>query len=85
MPPQPLAPPSQIAVGIVFGSPLAGILDNVWEQTFLSLGYIGLLVIVFEGEPRNRSLPCVLVTGRPSRPSRLADGYGLLPLLFINS
>ncbi|KAL7410139.1 hypothetical protein BDY24DRAFT_187844 [Mrakia frigida] len=39
----------EIAIGIIFGTPLTGTLDSVWEQTFLSLGYIGLLLIVFEG------------------------------------
>lgn len=27
----------------------AGILEESWEQTFLALGYVGLLLIVFEG------------------------------------
>jgi Kef-type K+ transport system membrane component KefB len=39
----------EIAVGIIYGSPLAGILEHVWEETFLTLGYLGLLLIVFEG------------------------------------
>jgi Kef-type K+ transport system membrane component KefB len=39
----------QIAVGIVYGAPLIDILDDTWQTTFLSLGYLGLLVIVFEG------------------------------------
>lgn len=40
----------EIAVGVIFGSPLTGILLNDWQQTFLVLGYIGLLLIVFEGD-----------------------------------
>lgn len=39
----------EILVGIIFGAPLAGILSASWEQTFLDLGYIGLLLVVFEG------------------------------------
>lgn len=39
----------EIALGIVFGSPLAGILDRSWEQTFMFVGYWGLILIVFEG------------------------------------
>ncbi|RDH26816.1 Cation/H+ exchanger [Aspergillus welwitschiae] len=32
----------QIAVGIVYGKPLADILEDDWETTFLVLGYVGL-------------------------------------------
>lgn len=39
----------EIVVGIIFGKPLGAILHDSWEQTFLALGYIGLLLIVFEG------------------------------------
>ncbi|CDZ97715.1 Predicted K /H-antiporter [Phaffia rhodozyma] len=38
----------QIAIGVIYGTPLGNILDSSWEQTFLTLGYIGLLLIVFE-------------------------------------
>ncbi|KAH7111308.1 hypothetical protein B0J11DRAFT_512173 [Dendryphion nanum] len=37
-----------IAVGIIFGEPLANILHVHWEETFLYLGYIGLILIIFE-------------------------------------
>jgi hypothetical protein len=39
----------EIAVGIVLGSPLAGILDAAWEATFMVVGYLGLVLIVFQG------------------------------------
>ncbi|KAI5477045.1 solute:hydrogen antiporter [Pseudohyphozyma bogoriensis] len=38
----------EIAVGIVYG-PVAGILPEEWRDTLLVLGYIGLILIVFEG------------------------------------
>ena len=40
----------QIAVGIVYGVPLANILESHWQQTFVTLGYVGLILIIFEGE-----------------------------------
>ncbi|RAK96881.1 cation:proton antiporter [Aspergillus ibericus CBS 121593] len=44
----------QIAVGIVYGRPLADILALDWQETFLALGYIGLILIIFEGGLRAR-------------------------------
>jgi NhaP-type Na+/H+ or K+/H+ antiporter len=38
-----------IAVGIIYGEPLANILQHDWAETFLYLGYIGLILIIFEG------------------------------------
>ncbi|BCS27909.1 cation:proton antiporter [Aspergillus puulaauensis] len=38
-----------IAVGIIYGKPLADILELDWQKTFLSLGYVGLILIIFEG------------------------------------
>lgn len=38
-----------IAVGIIYGKPLADILESDWQKTFLSLGYVGLILIIFEG------------------------------------
>ncbi|KAK3626467.1 hypothetical protein LTR22_023161 [Elasticomyces elasticus] len=38
-----------IVVGIIYGEPLANILHAEWQQTFLYLGYIGLILIIFEG------------------------------------
>jgi len=38
-----------IVVGIIYGVPLADILHYDWQETFLYLGYIGLILIIFEG------------------------------------
>jgi Kef-type K+ transport system membrane component KefB len=38
-----------IVVGIIYGRPLANILHYDWQETFLYLGYIGLILIIFEG------------------------------------
>ncbi|KAJ5558963.1 hypothetical protein N7535_009164 [Penicillium sp. DV-2018c] len=40
----------QIAVGIIYGVPLANILEHNWQETFVALGYVGLILIIFEGE-----------------------------------
>ncbi|KAK0741989.1 Cation/H+ exchanger [Apiosordaria backusii] len=39
----------QIIVGLIYGVPLADILEINWQETFLALGYVGLLLIIFEG------------------------------------
>jgi len=38
-----------IIVGIIYGLPLADILLEIWQETFLAIGYIGLILIIFEG------------------------------------
>ena len=38
-----------ILVGIIYGTPLADILEHIWQETFIYLGYIGLILIIFEG------------------------------------
>ncbi|OJJ53459.1 hypothetical protein ASPSYDRAFT_162665 [Aspergillus sydowii CBS 593.65] len=38
-----------IAVGIIYGKPLADILKLEWQETFIALGYVGLILIIFEG------------------------------------
>lgn len=45
----------QILVGIVYGTPLAGILQDSWEEAIVVIGYAGLLLVVFEGQ----SLPSI--------------------------
>lgn len=40
----------QIAMGIIYGVPLANILEKHWQETFLALGYVGLILIIFEGK-----------------------------------
>lgn len=39
----------QILLGILYGTPVGNILDTEWQETFLALGYIGLILIIFEG------------------------------------
>lgn len=39
-----------IIVGIIYGTPLSGLLQPAWEATFWLLGYVGLILIVFEGK-----------------------------------
>ncbi|OCF32066.1 hypothetical protein I316_06222 [Kwoniella heveanensis BCC8398] len=39
----------QILIGIIFGTPLAGWLEESWQDAFVAVGYVGLLLIVFEG------------------------------------
>ncbi|KAL4969630.1 cation:proton antiporter [Aspergillus stella-maris] len=38
-----------IAVGIIYGKPLADILHEDWQSTFMYVGYVGLILIIFEG------------------------------------
>ncbi|KAI0366247.1 hypothetical protein BV20DRAFT_972131 [Pilatotrama ljubarskyi] len=40
---------AEITLGIVYGSPLASLLPAHWEETFTVLGYLGLILVVFEG------------------------------------
>lgn len=48
-----------IAVGIIYGTPLANILEKDWQETFLALGYVGLILIIFEGmEIYNSCVEC---------------------------
>ncbi|KAG8887513.1 Hsp70 ATPase ssc1, partial [Tulasnella sp. 403] len=39
----------EVLLGIVYGTPVAGILPQEWESTFWEVGYLGLIIIVFEG------------------------------------
>ncbi|KAI0337564.1 hypothetical protein BDW22DRAFT_1433224 [Trametopsis cervina] len=41
---------AEICLGIVYGTPIAGVLPQAWELTFTVFGYIGLIGIVFEGK-----------------------------------
>lgn len=38
-----------IAIGVIYGEPLANILEASWQESFLAVGYIGLILIIFEG------------------------------------
>lgn len=39
----------QILVGVLYGTPVGNILSTEWQETFMVLGYIGLILIIFEG------------------------------------
>ena len=39
----------EILIGIIYAAPLANILKPEWQQTILDFGYLGLLLLVFEG------------------------------------
>ena len=39
----------QILVGLIYGMPISNIMPIGWQETFVSLGYIGLILIIFEG------------------------------------
>lgn len=47
----------QIIVGVIYGVPVGNIMPIGWQETFVSLGYIGLILIIFEGglQARQRS------------------------------
>jgi Kef-type K+ transport system membrane component KefB len=38
-----------LILGVIYGTPLANILPQEWQETFLALGYLGLIIIVLEG------------------------------------
>jgi Kef-type K+ transport system membrane component KefB len=60
-----------LVLGIIYGVPLANILTHEWQETFLALGYLGLILLIFEGGMATRldllranmalSLVCALV------------------------
>ncbi|EKC97254.1 sodium-hydrogen antiporter [Trichosporon asahii var. asahii CBS 8904] len=39
----------QIFLGIIYGTPLAGLLPQSLEESLVGIGYVGLLLIIFEG------------------------------------
>lgn len=39
----------QILLGVLYGTPVGNLLQAQWQETFMALGYIGLLLIIFEG------------------------------------
>jgi hypothetical protein len=41
----------QILFGVLWGTPLGGFLDRAVEMTVVQLGYIGLILLVYEGVP----------------------------------
>jgi uncharacterized membrane protein YeaQ/YmgE (transglycosylase-associated protein family) len=39
----------QILIGIIYGTPVAGWLGDEFEEAIVGIGYVGLLIVVFEG------------------------------------
>jgi uncharacterized membrane protein YeaQ/YmgE (transglycosylase-associated protein family) len=39
----------QILIGIIYGTPVAGWLGEDLEEAIVGIGYVGLLIVVFEG------------------------------------
>ncbi|KAI0687338.1 hypothetical protein C8Q76DRAFT_635401 [Earliella scabrosa] len=66
---------AEITLGIVYGSPLANLLPADWEHTFTALGYLGLILVVFEGG-LSTNLP-VLVSNLPLSTLCALVGIGL--------
>ncbi|EPQ60097.1 Sodium/hydrogen exchanger [Gloeophyllum trabeum ATCC 11539] len=55
----------EISVGVIFGTPLAGILAQEWMAAFEILGYIGLCLMVLEGglnTPLSHALPALPIS-----------------------
>jgi membrane-bound ClpP family serine protease len=40
----------QIIVGMIYGLPLGNVLDLDWQQAFIALGYLGLILVILEGK-----------------------------------
>ncbi|RPD62148.1 hypothetical protein L226DRAFT_463681 [Lentinus tigrinus ALCF2SS1-7] len=66
---------AEIAFGIVYGSPLASLLPTSWESTFTALGYLGLILVVFEGG-LSTNLP-ILISNLPLSTFCALTGIGL--------
>ena len=41
----------QILIGIIYGTPLSGWLSETIQAALVDVGYVGLLLVVFEGAP----------------------------------
>lgn len=39
----------ELFVGMIYGAPLADILEQDWEAAFTAVGYVGLIILVLEG------------------------------------
>ena len=47
----------QVILGIIYGTPVGQLLPQDWETTLWQIGYLGLVLIVFEGmSPSERKL-----------------------------
>lgn len=38
-----------IAAGVIYGAPISNVLLVTWQETFMAIGYLGLILLVFEG------------------------------------
>ncbi|KAI0706919.1 Sodium/hydrogen exchanger [Cerioporus squamosus] len=70
---------AEIAFGIIYGSPLTGLLPTSWESTFTALGYLGLVLVIFEGG-LSTNLP-ILLSNLPLSIVCALTGIGL-PIAF---
>lgn len=50
----------QILIGIIYGTPVAGWLPAEYEEAIVGIGYVGLLIVVFEGESWYSPIPCCM-------------------------
>lgn len=49
----------ELAVGLIYGAPLAGILEDAWQSAFTVVGYLGLVILVLEGGPSEIYIRCI--------------------------
>ncbi|KAF2094771.1 Sodium/hydrogen exchanger [Rhizodiscina lignyota] len=90
----------QMFVGIIYGRPLSNILHVEWQETFVALGYVGLIVIVFEGGltarldllKQNLFLSLIVATTGSAMPIALSFlilyvsyGYGALEAFIVGA
>lgn len=52
-------------LGIIYGTPLTSILPIEWEETMSVFGYIGLILILFEGKCTYNLLPTTSISSHP--------------------
>lgn len=57
----------QIVVGLIYGMPLGNIIPVAWQEAFVALGYIGLILVIFEGLFHTLHSWTMLIADRCSR------------------
>ena len=62
----------QIIVGLIYGVPIGNILALDWQRTFVDLGYVGLILIVFEGMQEPEA-PYPLLPKSPLFPRKIKE------------
>ncbi|KAI5816269.1 Sodium/hydrogen exchanger family-domain-containing protein [Pyronema omphalodes] len=76
----------QIVLGILWGTPLGGFLDRPAEETIVQLGYLGLVLLVYEGglstslKPLLSNLPLSLVVAFTGIALPIGLSFTLTPL-----